>query len=288
MKLFHGSWAPSNKHELKHFGTLASSLERVESMFLAKGLKYFEGGDTCIIYPSDKSSQREEPLLKSVEDFANEAKFYSATEYAITIENALRIQDLWEDNPIGSGGSKILTENTELTHEQHKEIMGIFHPFHEPIYQHHIYNHYTINEVKRIKSQYKNNPIFKAELKKRKNRSKVIGEDFSVALHHEVIWLDLTLKVRNWCFMNNFDALVYKNIKEANGEDSFITLTSHQVNNIENYFKFNKEKYLDIVMPVFKAFSINLHMKKKQENDNTIVHGMMWAGFEPKLFWDKV
>jgi len=115
---------------------------------------------------------------------------------------------------------------------------------------------------------------------KRKNRSKAIGEDFSQAQYQEVVWLDLTLKFKNWAINKGYDSFVYSNTKEGNGEDNFITLLPRQLKRTDNELHFIKDLYLNEMPSVIKRM-----IDRSRSRSSVIVHHALWGQQNPMRYW---
>ena len=140
--------------------------------------------------------------------------------------------------------------------------------------------------IKAIKNKYSSNQLFSSELKKRKRRSISIGEDFKLAQYQEIVWLDLSFKLRNWSINKGYDSFVYANNKEGNGADTYISLLPNQITTSDQHYHFDREKYLSLVPKALQRIIIDRSRRYKSgENFPPVECGLMWAEQEPFLFW---
>lgn len=289
MNLYHGSINNSSKHEFKHFGSVMTSIQRLDGMFLAQGEIHFDGGPKCVIKPINGGELIVRTLEENLKAFCILANDFVIQKHEVNINNPLRVNDEWGDDPIGSGGFSIIVQD-ERSSKELIELKTIFQPFLEPAMPGFILSKYLPKQINSIKKELYKNVIFKAELQKRKKKAAAIGVDFKDVLSEEIVWLMLTHNLRNWCLENRYDALVYKNIKEGTGEDCYVTLSSKQVGAPREEMTFDSQKYMDTILPIYQEFirsSITKHVYAKGNHNNTIqrVAGSMWSGQDPLSFW---
>ncbi|MEF2141171.1 hypothetical protein V1U69_11345 [Vibrio alginolyticus] len=270
----------SNNFIMKHLGVSpVASAERVEGMFAHQNICSFNSD--CSVNTHDLMGRvvNRQPLLEHLYEFCSYAKTFEISEYSLKINNPLRLFDLWEDDPIGSAGPKVV-DSSELTPTHQKEVHELFAPFSDVIYPQHIFRIFSLKDIKGIKRHYASNKLFSSELKKRKNRSVAIGDDFNQSQYQEIIWLDFTFKLKNWALTNGFDSFVYSNHKEGNGEDTYVTLLANQVSYSGTSLKFNEEKYL-AEMPELINEMISNMVNKPQH----VVNHVLWAQKNPMCYW---
>lgn len=270
----------SNNFIMKHLGVSpVAAAERIEGMFAHQNICSFN--TDCSVNTFDLMGRliNRQSLMEYLHDFCCHARKFLISEYLLKDSNPLRLVDLWEDDPIGSAGPKIV-DSSGLTRSQLKEVHEIFKPFSDVIYPQHIFRFFSSKEIKGIKRQYTSNKLFEHELKKRKQRSKAIGEDFNQAQYQEVVWLDFTFKLKNWALKNGFDSFVYSNNKEGNGEDTYVTLLANQVGYTGKSLEFNEVKYLEEMPELIKRMIG--YMDSKQPH---VAKHVLWAQKDPMCFW---
>ncbi|HCG6853517.1 hypothetical protein P3488_22200 [Vibrio parahaemolyticus] len=192
----------------------------------------------------------------------------------------LRLNDLWEDDPIGSGGAGII-DQTGLSAEEYQEICSIFYPFSGVVMPQNVFGALSVADIKGIEGAYKNNSQFQTELTKRVNRYNAIGEELTEPKYLlEIVWLDLTFKLIDWAIDKGFDSLVYANQKEGNGEDCYVTLKVNQVQKTDVRFEFQEKRYLN-EMPQFLASMVN----NLRHRPRTTVYNALWGLQDPMRYW---
>jgi len=281
--LVYNSESTSNKQNnlgliFKHLSiSKRASAERVEGMFALQ--KQCKMTSNFVVYLQDYATGATEQ--KTIEQYLNSfceyARLFSIYEYEFESKNPLRIIDLWEDDPIGSGGPKVIADTTIKLSWQ-KEINTLFQPFTDVIYPHHTHQNVSKKDLKKIMKRYANNPLFLSELRKRKTRSAAIGEDFTKARHQELVWLDLTFKLKTWAVGKGYDSFVYTNDKEGGGADTYVTLLPNQLKRTGNRLVFNTKKYMDEA-----PNSIRQELGSSQKSETR--HHMLWGGNDPTRYW---
>ncbi|MHA2940499.1 hypothetical protein ACXJY6_19685 [Vibrio sp. RC27] len=264
----------------KHLGVSPiAAAERVEGMFAHQ--ERCSISEDLIVSTHDVYNRiiKQQTLDQHLIEFCNYSKTFSISEYVIHANRPLRLIDLWEDDPIGSAGPKVVSHN-QLTEQELKEVQSIFYPFTDVIYPRDIFSVMSLNDIKGIKRQHMENAFFANELKKRKYRSKAIGEDFNQAQYQEIVWLDLTFKLKNWALGKGFDSFVYSNKKEGNGEDTFVTLLPNQLEATGRTMEFIEDKYL-LEMPKIISELVNSGCYKFFEE----VNHLLWGCQNPMPYW---
>lgn len=288
MDVYNGSFKGLKKSNFifKHLSTSPNaSAERIESMFAAQERCALNADFSVDVIDINNNVTKTKTLDEHILEFCDHADKRVINKYKIIARKPLRINDLWEDDPIGSGGPKIADlENFPKAEKQ--EVAKIFEPFKDVIHPHHIFNIFSKKEIKAIKKKYQNNQLFKAELNKRKNRSESIGEDFKLAQYQEIVWLDISFKLKNWAINKGYDAFVYTNNKEGNGADTYIPILPNQIIESNEYFTFNREQYLSIAPQSLQNIIIERKNKYRVGiNTATEEYGLMWAENSPLSFW---
>ena len=265
---------------LKHVGLSSSSAaNRIEGMFANQnncdfGLDYSVNFRDVFKRVINKKS-----LEQHLTDFCEHVKKFTISEYVFTATKPLRLIDLWDDDPIGSAGPKVV-DQSQLTSIEKQEVESIFYPFSEVIYPPHIFSIIPLSEIKRLKQRYSSNCFFKDEFNKRKERSLAIGEDFNHAQYQETVWLDFTFKLRKWALGKGYDSFVYFNKKESNGEDNYITLLPDQLQKTQICLEFLEDKYMSEMPLILRRFIDNWG----GQSNETYYH-LLWGQSCPMSFW---
>ena len=268
------------KFILKHFGASpVAAAERVEGMFSHHNLCSINSDYSVSVFGLSGEIVESRTLEQHLVEFCNHTRTFRISEYLLESNRSLRLIDLWDDDPIGSAGPKVV-DASQLTNHEQKEIQAIFSPFSGVIHPEEIYNVVSRKEIKAIKRRYAHNSIFKSELKKRKSRSNAIGEDFKQAQYQEIVWLDLTFKLKQWALGRGYDSFVYYNEKEGNGEDAFITLLPNQVKDTGQSLEFLEDKYMDEMPNIIRELVNNYG-----RNPSELEYKVYWGQKDPMRYW---
>ncbi|HCG7084106.1 TPA: hypothetical protein NJ353_004610 [Vibrio parahaemolyticus] len=266
----------------KHFAiTLSACANRVEGMFTSQ--------QRCTIAYDGRVDMRDDSnriigsktLQEHLVQFSVHASDYAISTYDVDIKKSLRLNDLWDDDPIASGGLGIVSE-ASISSKEFNELKVLFGPFKNAWDFKQVPQYYSFNDIKTLKRRYKTNKIYQNEYAKRKNRARVTNDAFSPEL--ELIWLDLTLKLRNWCIEKGYDSFVYSNTKEGTGEDSYVCLLPNQSQEIDGSLFFLAEKYEQeapgkVLKHVKGCLNPNMPIK--------VIHAL-WAGEAPLSYWEEL
>ncbi|WP_099073645.1 hypothetical protein [Proteus alimentorum] len=287
MFLYHSS--KSSKKVNSVFNHLAISpiapAERIESMFTHQN-RYLVDKDYSIqLLDINGKIIKKITLEQQLISFCNFVKNYSIFKYNVKAENPLRLIDLWEDDPIGSGGPNVVDHNY-LNEQEIIEIKSLFHPFNNIIYPEDVYQSFTKKDIKNIKRTYLTNTFFSSEFNKRKDRAKAINEDFNISQNQEIVWLDLSFKLRSWALGKGYDSFVYTNKKEGNNEDTYITLLPEQLEYTNERFIFQEEKYLLEIKDLIKEIIDKQYSKSINNSSIIINHYLLWAQKNPMPYWN--
>ncbi|AQS38566.1 hypothetical protein Sps_03439 [Shewanella psychrophila] len=272
---------------LKHLSlTPIAAAGRIEGMFAHQENCSLKPDFSVDVFDRLGNVINTKSLKQYIEEFCCHASKFSISEYLLDVNRPLRLIDLWEDDPIGSGGPKVI-DSDQLSLSEKLEVRALFDPFTDVIYPPHIFNVMSKNDIKGIMKGYTNNRLFTEEYRKRKARSKAINEDFKEAKYQEIVWLDYTLKLKQWALDRGYDSFVYSNIKEGSGEDTYVTLLPNQLSKINNSLFFNEEKYLTEMPPVIKSIITRLHSKPIVTNrTHEFVYSILWGQKDPMPFWE--
>lgn len=265
---------------LKHLGiSPVAAAERIEGMFAHQALCSFNHDLSVNVHDFKGKIIESKTLDEHLIDFCKYAKTFSISEYSLAVKNPLRLLDLWGDDPVGSAGPQVVDKD-QLTSSQYDEIQKLFSPFTSVIYPQQIFNIMSLKDIKNIKRRYLSNKFFDEEFKKRKFRSRAVGEDFNQAQYQEIVWLDYTFKLKAWALNNGFDSFVYSNNKEGNGEDTFITLLANQFTISGNSLFFQEEKYLSEMPEIIK------NMVTSYSNQTfRVANHALWGQKDPMCYW---
>lgn len=270
-----------NSFIFKHFGSSpVAAAERIESMFAHQENRSINEDLSVNIHDLLYRVIGTKSLDQHLQDFCEYTRDFHISEYALDVKRPLRLQDLWEDDPIGSGGPDVV-DAEQLTSSEKEEVRNLFYPFERVIHPPHIFNVMSTKDIKGIKRRYNTNPIFKAELKKRKFRSGSIGEDFTKAQFQEIVWLDLTFKLKTWALGRGYDSFVYKNLKEGDGEDSFVMLHPNQAKATGKSFEFLEQKYLTEI-----PNTICTMIQRLKNQRVKLQYNVLWGQQDPMCYWN--
>lgn len=270
----------NNNDIFRHLGVSPiAAANRIESMFSHQHKFALNNDFTVTAYDNFSNISHEQTLEQHLANFCSHAKKFSISEYSLGVNRPLRLIDLWEDDPIGSGGP-LVVEQSQISSSELKEIQEIFHPFSSVIHPKDIFSRMSKNKIKDIKPRYKNDSVFSAELNKRKKRSVAIGENFNNAQYHEIVWLDFSFKLKEWALGKGYDSFVYSNEKEGNGEDTYITLLPEQLSKTGIVFEFLEDKYLS-EMPAILREVVERYRGRPLES----VNHLLWGLRDPMRYW---
>lgn len=267
---------------LKHLAsTPKAAADRVEGMFSSQQNSAINSDlSVSLLDELGRFVIGTKPLHQHLAEFCIHANKYSIYKYHVQFEKPLRLNDLWEDDPIGSGGLGII-DKKGLSSEDYKEICSIFYPFSSVVVPRNVFGALSIEDIKGIEDSYKTSPLFQIELSKRVNRYKAIREELTQPKYLlEIVWLDLTFKLINWATDKGFDSFVYANQKEGNGEDCYVTLKANQVQETNERFEFQEKRYLN-EMPQFIASMVH----SLRHRPRTTVYNALWGLQDPMRYW---
>lgn len=275
---------------LSHFGSLLAAAQRMESMFATYERRSYDGqGDHFVVIDYDGRPSRIETFEETLLQFSAWMSKSRISEIDVDIKKSLRLKDLWMDDPIGSGGPRIVLDNPTLTEQHRNQLADIFYPFTDVVYPQDVYQAYSEQQFRGLLNGLSGNKHFQDELRKRKERSLSIGEDFRRAAVQEIVWIDLTLKLRKWALENNFDSFVYENAEEDVGSDAYVTLHPSQIKKIEGTFVFDRDEYLSQVLPVFATFiKEGWEESRAESKGHQTRKDTYWSGLNPAQFYTKL
>ena len=269
----------NDKFVLSHFGSSPDvSADRIDGMFAHQN-SYMIQGDQVNVININGILIEKITIPEFTKFFSEFAKKFYIYEYQVKTERSLRLLDLWEDDPIGSAGPEVV-DTKNISPAELNEVYKLFEPFNGLIYIDHVelYIRESLINISGLKKKRETNRIFSNKLKERKNRSIAIGEDFGFKSNTELVWQDLTFKLKDWAISRGYDSFVYKNTKEGNGADTYVTLFPDQGSCTGKVFKFCEQKYL-AEMPSF------IEKLYRQQNSHCILTKLMWGKQDPMRYW---
>jgi len=238
-----------------HYGTLMAAIHRMETIFSQRETRLYNDGK-FYTYGHQKAMNRvasadtlrrvetPEEHLRSFANFMNGATFYKTT---LEFNKILPLKDCWDDDPVGSGGTKIL-EAASLGEKDREQATAIFHPFSGIIYPEDIENHLKLYDIRRMEKAVRNNPEFNDKLIKRR---RMMGEEvYALDKNPEIVWQYMTMKFYQWAIQKGYDAFSYQNKEEGNGETSFIGLNKNSIQSVQAY-AFDGEAFYNEVLPIY-------------------------------------
>lgn len=268
---------------LKHLGTSPdAAMRRIEGMFVHQREIGFEGDGQVRVFDSSKATFKKMSLRDLLSEFCSFVRLFTVAEYSLRSEQSLRLVDKWEDDPIGSAGPGVVDLNL-ISESDKAEIFTLFAPFRDVIYPFEIFNKLPKRHIKGLKNSYTKDPLFDQEFKKRKTRSLAIGEDFRHAQFQEVVWLDYTMRLRNWALSKGYDTFVYSNIKESDGRDTFVTLKENQISRTGRVFVFLENKYLQEMQSLMEPIISTNYFQLRGE-----IQHVLWGQRDPSPYWEIV
>ncbi len=284
VSVFHGSASCKvpNDLVLTHMSTsITAAAERIESLFTGTSNTVIQPDGAVKIINGNNMTVECRTVKQHVDKFCEYLKGCRIHQYTINVESALRVNDLWDDDPIGSGGPGIV-DSTLLTDSEVTSIQSIFSPFTDVVTQDELLRHCDASYISRIKKKYKSSSLFKCEMRKRFNRSKMIGESPEISQFNEYVWLDLTFKFRDWALSRRHDALVYCNEKEGSGADSYVMLKQNCKLKPVHSLQINIDKYRSEVPD---RLGIQINKSNKAWLQGIIPTSLLWADLSPADFW---
>ncbi len=217
------------------------------------------------------------------EAFLDSMKAVTICEYEKPKGKPLKLNDVWLDDPVGSGGTKILDMNV-LTEKQISELKAIFSPFNGLIYPQHVTEHYSKNEISKIYKQITKTKLGKDEMASRKFRSLTLGESWSLSKPQETIWIYLTLELRKWALNGGYDYFSYVNMHEKDGSICYVALSDNTFGKPIAKYRFDHERYSELPASeiVARANAFALKGESSAQIDDFI-----WCGYAPSNYWAK-
>lgn len=286
MKLYQSvSDRPLNETMLTHFGTLSAAAIRIESKFSSVRHRLYDGQDGFTLYNASYQQVGTENLDDTLTAFAAFATNHKLSMYEVAVNNPLQLNDLWDDDPIASGGIGILIPEV-LTATQISQLKRIFAPFEGEMGVLEIEARIDGATLKEAKKYCERNPFAKRQISMRKSRSLAKGEPWEIVSLFESYWVQRTMEFRQWAIRAGYDGFIYENFTEGEGEQSVVCLHDKQATIIQNV-TFDSDSYLSRVRPIFKDF-LQTNMTPTstlRRNKNGQICDLLWAGMNPESFW---
>lgn len=279
MLVYRGAKHHDSSLVLKHFGSMSSAISRMVTMF--NGLNVIED-DKFLYMPNPSVPPRLMTYVEVLDEFCLIMRRVSINEYKFDNSRSLQLIDNWMDDPIGSGGMAIF-EREAVRADELESLWSIFKPFDSPIFPNELDLKYSRKDIKSIILSLKKDKIGSVEYRARRHRSKYVGENFHTTKYQEAVWVDLTLKLRDWCLQNKYSSLSYENRQEGNGENSFVALTEDVVIPTGTNLHFDEPLYRKSIAPILRCILKNaltgLH------SSNVMIDEVIWAGNDAMDFW---
>lgn len=287
MLLYHGTYGHHLPDDiLTHSGSFSAAVIRAQSLRLARHPIKYDGVNftlSDIFGFTIGQTTPEQYLIDFAEDIGNTRIF----EHEADIKNPLRVNDCWGDDPIASGGMELF-KDTDLLEKDRKSLRELFFPFSGIIYPQHISSVYSEHDVKKIRRQYQGNSLFRRELEKRIRRSRLLGEPLDQALPQEIVWVYLTIKLRNWALERGFDSFSYRSPSEGGG-DCYATFCKGQSGRVTSIYRLDKRYYIESVLPAFESRLVGYAEAKRtnpQAFGSDIPTEIFWGYDGVKKFWN--
>lgn len=269
---------------LSHFGSRSAAAWRMDSRYNSMNQRVINKQGEIMIFDLYGRPVGKETPQQALANFAVFMQQTAITKFSVQIEKPLFLTDCWLDDPIGSGAMDIFQDNKDLSKAQRDELRKLFYPFEQVIYPDDVRLVLSPFEVNEIEKAGKQDAVFTQELDKRKQRSAIMGEDWRFAGPQEIVWTDLSIKLRSWALENGYDGYEYKSTQEDSGSTCYVTLNPESVQNVQEQLIFNSDLYMETVSPVFQGF-VDEHLSGINANKGVV--GIMWAGSNPTDFWIK-
>ncbi|HSX83760.1 MAG TPA: hypothetical protein VLE50_00075 [Cellvibrio sp.] len=286
MKLYQSaSDRPHHETMLTHFGTLSAAAIRIESKFSSVRHRLYDGQEGFTLYDASYKQVGSESIDATLDAFAAFATTQKLSMYDVAVNKPMQLNDLWDDDPIASGGIGILISEF-LTDRQISQLKRIFAPFEGVMGILEIQSRIDHATLKKAKKYCEQNPFAKRQITMRKRRSLAKGEPWDIVSLFESFWVHRTMEFRQWAINAGYDGFIYENFTEGQGEQSVVCLHDKQATLIQSV-TFDSDSYLSRVRPIFKAFlqrNLTPDSNLRRNKDGQICD-LLWAGMAPESFW---
>jgi hypothetical protein len=111
-----------------------------------------------------------------------------------------------------------------------------------------------------MKKEVLRNSFFGEQLRKRREK---LGDAFHIDEPAEVVWMHLTMTLRQWALRNGFDTYIYQNHSESKGEDSIVTLKKDSVKIIQA-LQLNKSAFINKALPLVEEHMRAIHEEARK------------------------
>lgn len=246
--------------------------------------QYRSNGDGTFLYsPNNEGALTTITAEQFKEAFLDSMMAVTIFEYEKPRGRALKLNDVWLDDPIGSGGTKIF-DMSVLTEKQISELKAIFSPFNDVIYPQDVAEAYSTSEISRIYKQITRTKLGKNEMASRKFRSLTLGESWPHSKPQETIWTYLTLELRRWALDDGYDYFSYANMHEKNGSICYVALSDNTFGKPIAKYRFDHRRYRELPASelVTRANLLALKGESSAQIDDFI-----WCGHKPSDYWIK-
>ena len=269
---------------LKHFGdNLEVAITRAVAIF--SGIEQYAANlDGSFVYaPNDGKSVTNISSEEFKAKFISQMKSVRIFQYDKPKGKSLSLNDVWMDDPIGSGGLDII-QKENLSNTEYSELKQLFAPFTGIIYPQHIMQAHSASEISKIYKTIRKVKLGKEELSARKHRSALLGESWPESKPQETVWVNLTLELRKWAISHDYDYFSYHNTEESDGSLCFVALSNNSFGRPIAEYAFDEERYLKIPADAMKSRSNLFHLNG---HNNIMIDDLIWCGQAPADFWLK-
>lgn len=282
--MFRAARSGNGTQTLQHYADeLDVAIARSLAIFAGIGQYRVKRDGTFLYVPNDGSSTTTITSEQFKDAFLESMEAVTICEYEKPKGKVLKLNDVWLDDPIGSGGTDILDVNV-LTEKQLSELKAIFSPFDGVIYPQHVAETYSKNEIANIYKQITKTKLGKGEIASRKFRSLSLGESWPLSKPQETIWTYLTLELRKWALSDGYDYFCYVNTHEKDGSVCYVALSDSTFGKPIARYRFAHERYSEIPASALVARTNALVLMGKS---SVQIDDLIWCGHAPSDYWAK-
>lgn len=286
MQLYHASLGSEPDGICTHFGSLMAAMHRAETIFAQRETRLLIDGRFHVVGPawelgrvngSERLRRIETPQehLRAFASYLNQISVYRVT---LGFNKLLPLQDCWDDDPIGSGGLKILGSDPAITDSERMELTKVFYPFSDIIYPQDIQFQLKPSDINRMQREICKNGIFSKQLARR--RAKLGEVVYALDRPAEVVWQFMTMKLRAWALGKGYDGFSYLNSQEGDGDTTFVSLRKDSIKSIEA-FSVDGDAFFQAISPI-NVDSLQTRLLKRDDgragSNNDVVVSDFWNG----------
>ncbi|MEZ9910078.1 hypothetical protein AB4371_16705 [Vibrio sp. 10N.261.51.A3] len=277
--MFRSTLTPlDDSQSLKHYSAdINGAIVRAAAMFAGQN-QYGYNYDGHFSFKPDNSDQITTLTIKEfISKFVESMQEVTILEFDKPTGKYLEINDVWDDDPVGSGGLSIFSRQSVMD-DEYRELEQLFYPFTSIIYPQDIYQVFSKQDVKKIHKSLNQNVLGKKELKARKFRASKVGEDWTSSKNQESVWVYYTLELRKWAIKKGYDYFKYINNQESNGAYSFIALSDNTLQKRPVSYKFDSDKFVNVATWL-------LEHEMNKHNGGVDISNVIWCNQEPSYYW---